>query len=108
MRASFIGYHDLQWASWEEAERAGFEPAVEQAPYRFSRPDPDPPKDRSYQKIRDHQAGEVPVGVPSSFGTVSGAHLPPDLARVVDAWDRLPKAIKAAVLALVQAAGLNG
>jgi hypothetical protein len=28
-----------------------------------------------------------------------------DLARVVAAWDRLPEAIKAGILALVQAAG---
>ncbi len=32
------------------------------------------------------------------------ADTPPDLARVVDAWERLPEAIKAAILALVQAA----
>jgi len=29
----------------------------------------------------------------------------PDMARVVDAWPRLSKAIKAGILALVQAAG---
>ena len=30
---------------------------------------------------------------------------PPDLQRVVAAWDGLPEAIKAGILALVQAAG---
>jgi hypothetical protein len=43
----------------------------------------------------------VPVVVPSS----PEPPFPPDLARVVAAWDRLPEAIKAGVLALVQAAG---
>jgi hypothetical protein len=47
----------------------------------------------------------VPVEVPSPPGAVSGLQLPPDLARVVTAWDRLPQAIKAGILALVQAAG---
>jgi hypothetical protein len=70
-------------------------------PHRFSRPAPDPSKDQSYQEIRDNQSGEVPVGVPFS----PEPQFPPDLARVVAAWDRLPDAIKAGVLALVQAAG---
>ncbi len=89
----------------KNAEREGFEPSVTLRLHRFSRPDPDPSKDQSYQEIRDNQSGEVPVGVPSSPGAVSGPQFPPDLARVVAAWDRLPEAIKAGVLALVQAAG---
>jgi hypothetical protein len=48
---------------------------------------------------------EVPVEVPTPPGAVSGPQFPPDLARVVAAWNRLPEAIKAGVLALVQAAG---
>jgi len=53
---------------------------------------------------------KVPVEVPTTLlGPVSGPQFPPDLARVVAAWDRLPEAIKAGILALVQAAGgLNG
>jgi hypothetical protein len=47
----------------------------------------------------------VPIGVPTQSGAVSGPQFPPDLARVVAAWDRLPEAIKAGVLALVQAVG---
>lgn len=43
--------------------------------------------------------------VPRPPGADSGPPLPPDLARVVDAWDRLPETIKAGILALVQAAG---
>ena len=48
---------------------------------------------------------EVPVEVPTSPGAFSGPQFPLDLARVLAAWDRLPEAIKAGVLALVQAAG---
>ncbi len=69
--------------------------------HRFSRPAPDPSKDQSSQEIRDNQSGEVPVRVPS----LPEPQFPPDLARVVATWDRLPEAIKAGILALVQAAG---
>jgi hypothetical protein len=71
---------------------------------RFSRPEPGSSKDKSYREIRDNQAGEVAVVVPSPSRAVSGPKFPSDLARVVAAWDRLPEAIKAGVLALVQAA----
>jgi hypothetical protein len=43
--------------------------------------------------------------VPRPQSADSGTHFPPDLARVVAAWDRLPEAIKAGILALVQAGG---
>jgi hypothetical protein len=56
-------------------------------------------------ELRDVSQGEVPTVVPSPPGAVFGPPLPPDLARVVAAWDRLPEAIKAGILALVQAAG---
>ncbi len=40
-----------------------------------------------------------------SSDAISGPDFPPDLARVVAAWDRLSAAIKTGILALVQAAG---
>jgi hypothetical protein len=43
--------------------------------------------------------------VPSPLEVVPAPHLPPELARVVAAWDRLPDAIKVGIIALVQAAG---
>lgn len=46
--------------------------------------------------------------VPCPPGAVSSSQLPPELARVIAAWDRLPNAIKAGVLALVKAAGGSG
>jgi hypothetical protein len=54
--------------------------------------------------LRDVPQGEVPTVVPSPPGAISGQPFPPDLARVINAWDRLPEAIKAGVLALVNAA----
>jgi hypothetical protein len=54
--------------------------------------------------LREGESGEVSTVVPSPPGAVSGPDLPPDLGRVVAAWDRLPDAIKAGILALVQAA----
>jgi len=47
----------------------------------------------------------VPTGAPCPPEADSGRDFPADLARVVDVWDRLPKAIKAGILALVSAAG---
>jgi hypothetical protein len=47
----------------------------------------------------------VPSVVPTSPRAVSGPQIPPDLTCVVASWDRLPKAIKAGILALVRAAG---
>jgi len=56
--------------------------------------------------LRDNESGEVPAVVPSPPRTAPSSGFPRDLARVVAAWDRLPDAIKAGVLALVQAAGV--
>src|SRR5262249_24217169 len=75
------------------------------SPCRFSRPDNPSPKNKVYQEIRDEQGGEVPVGVPSPPSAAIAQEFPPDLLRVIAAWDRLPEPIKAGVLALVQAAG---
>ena len=57
------------------------------------------------KELRQSEITEVPTVVPSPTGAVSGPELPPDLARVVAAWDRLPAAIRAGVLAMVEAAG---
>jgi hypothetical protein len=51
------------------------------------------------------QIGEVPTMVPRPQGADFGTILPPDLARVVGAWEYLPNVIKVGILALVQAAG---
>lgn len=53
--------------------------------------------------MRDNESGEVPTVVPCPSGAVSGTSFPPDLSKVVAAWPRLPEAIKAGVLAMVQA-----
>ena len=54
----------------------------------------------------------VPSLVPSLPGAPSEAHFPapnaPGLAQLLDAWPRLPEAIKTAILALVHAAGGQG
>lgn len=50
---------------------------------------------------------EVPTVGPSPSGAIS-CPFPPDLARVAAVWDDLPQAIKAGVLALVQAAAGPG
>lgn len=85
------------------AERVGFEPTSALRHCRFSRPEADPRNDQVYQEIRDDASGEVPVLVPCPPGAVSGPVFSPELARVVDAWDHLPEAIRTAILALVQA-----
>jgi hypothetical protein len=55
--------------------------------------------------LRQTHAGELPVWVPSRSEAAQSPHFPGDLARIGAEWDRLPDAIKAAILALVQAAG---
>jgi len=65
---------------------------------------PDLPNDKRRLELRDNESGEVPVLVPSPADGVSSAQLPPELARVVDAWEQLPDAIKTAILTLVEAA----
>jgi hypothetical protein len=64
----------------------------------------DPPNDQDYQELRDNASGEVPPVVPCAENAVFRPVFGPDLARVVDAWDCLPAAIRMAILALVQAA----
>jgi hypothetical protein len=87
----------------EKAEREGFEPSVGLRPHRFSRPDLNSPKDQVHLQIQDGQSSGVPVVVPSPSLAVSDPQFPPDLAHVMSAWDHLPGAIKAAILALVEA-----
>ena len=72
---------------------------------RFIKPDNSSPKNQAHQEIRDDHQSEVPAEVPSRSEAVSSSHFPPDLARVMATWDRLPEAIKAGILALIQAAG---
>ena len=56
-------------------------------------------------ELRQTPDAVVPVLVPSAQVATSNPAFPPDLARVVAAWIRLPDAIKAGIIALVQAAG---
>ena len=55
----------------------------------------------------DRRLGNPPSGSAAQSGAVAAESPPadPDLARVLDAWHRLPQHIRAAVLALVGAAG---
>jgi hypothetical protein len=58
------------------------------------------------KELRQPSPAEVPVLVPSLPNAVSGPDFPPDLARVINSWESLPDAIKAAMLALVDASQL--
>jgi hypothetical protein len=72
---------------------------------RILSPDPNSSKDQSHKEIRDTEFPVVPTVVPSPNSALSSPEIPTDLAAVAAAWDHLPDAIKAGVLALVQAAG---
>jgi len=84
---------------------AEFEPATLGSEDR--RPDDVNPS--SAKALRQGSNDVVPTLVPSSSQEDSAAILPPptdpDLARVLAAWPRLPEAIKAGILAMVQVAG---
>ena len=75
--------------------------------HRFSRPDNDSRNDKLYQELRDESSGEVPILVPSTPDAASEPVLPPELGRVVDAWDHLPEVICTAILAIVEAGGAS-
>jgi hypothetical protein len=90
---------------WISSGEGGFEPPIPSRAYRFSRPVPISPKDQTHQEIRKSTSGEVPTVVPSLSEAASVPQFPPDLTRVIEAWDRLPKAIKTAILTLVKAGG---
>ncbi len=65
---------------------------------------PDSVTSEEINQLGKAPSAEVPTVVPSPGGIISDPLFPPDLAGVVDEWDRLPEAIRAAVLTLVQAA----
>jgi hypothetical protein len=55
-------------------------------------------------ELRQTSDAVVPVLVPSASDPAQEPQIPADLARLGAEWDRLPDAIKNAILALVQAA----
>ena len=55
-------------------------------------------------KLRKPEDSEAPTGVPCPSKVISGQDVPADLVRVNNSWHRLPKAIKAGILALVNVA----
>jgi hypothetical protein len=63
---------------------------------------PDSATSNDGKELRNDDQAVVPTMVPSDS---KDASIPPDLAQVVAAWDKLPKAIKAGVLAMIHAAG---
>ena len=65
----------------------------------------DSPTSDTINELGQTPNAEVPVVVPRSSEDAPHAQFPPDLTLVVAAWDRLPEAIKAGILALIQAAG---
>ena len=70
------------------------------------RPDSVTPKDT--KELRELESGEVPTMVPTPLhvGSLVDSSPPsdPDLARLLAVWPGLPHAIKAGILAMVEAA----
>jgi hypothetical protein len=61
------------------------------------------------KKWRGQEANEPPIsrGTPmvTESSSADSSALPPDLALVVAAWDRLPEVVRAGILAMVKASG---
>jgi hypothetical protein len=55
--------------------------------------------------LRKGPGGEVPTVVPTCFDAGFDTEIPPQLRLVIEAWERLPAAIKAGIVALVEASG---
>ena len=53
--------------------------------------------------VGERAAGEVPTMVPTQNQAAANADLPADLAEIIAAWNTLPDAVRAGVLALVRA-----
>ncbi len=68
----------------------------------FSKPNGDPRNDQDVKEIRDDDSNEVPGWVPSLEEVNGDADLPPDLRRLLRAWNDLPQAIHSAILMLVE------
>jgi hypothetical protein len=64
---------------------------------------------RARGKSRGQEANEPPIsrGKPTvtESSSADSSALPPDLATVVAAWDRLPEVVRAGILAMVKASG---
>jgi hypothetical protein len=58
-------------------------------------------------ELRQTPTTEVPTVVPTPPGAVLHPVFPADLARIVAVWERLPAAIRAGVLALVDTAAIQ-
>ncbi len=85
----------------KKAEGEGFEPSVTLPPQRFSRPSL--ALRNSFTSIDDTELPTSTVSATSARSQELGPDLPPDLAAVVAAWDDLPEAIRAGILAMVRA-----
>ncbi len=80
------------------AEGVGFEPTVGLHLLRFSRPSTIAPEPLKNKPNSSDQRSLAPSVIHDSCQT------DPDLAAVIDAWDRLPEAIRAGIMAMVKAA----
>jgi hypothetical protein len=94
------------YGSWadRQAKREGFELSVGLLHHRFSSPVPDLPNDLVVREIRDDRPGEVPTVVPCPSNDAPLLPIPPELTKVINAWPSLPPALKASILAMIEAA----
>ncbi len=92
-----------QTLCYSEVPKVGLEPTRPCGHWILS-PALESRNDQTYQDLRTVDIGVVPTVVPSPPDTPAACDLPPDLALVIDAWGKLPQAIRAGILALVKAA----
>jgi len=85
----------------KSARTTGLEPATTGSTVR----NPDAANTQPDSELGQTPIPEVPTGVPCPPETPSGPEIPADLARVINAWKRLPEGIRTGILALVDAAG---
>ena len=70
--------------------------------HRISNPETDCHNQQEPQQVTETTNSVLPSGLPDSVP------IDPDLAAVVEAWPKLPEAIKAGILAMIRAAGGAG
>ncbi len=74
---------------------------------RFTKAVPEPRKWRQRKEIREGEQGLSAQLQRAENRSQNMPEMPPDLAQVVAAWHHLPAAVKAGILAMVRAAGVN-
>ena len=67
-------------------------------------PEPGSRNEKTHQDLRQTETAGVPTMVPNDPAASSTPQIPPDLARAIRVWDRLPKSTKKRIMTIIDCA----